>query len=152
MGMERLKPTAITNSSLIALRSEGRTRFTKVLKIVQETDLTKKNEDSPNSAGFLIRHIAEEALLFAKSVFGLAEVKIVAQPLIAGKYNGDWTDLAELKELTAYPDEMLEKAVSIWVNWDQMIDTKEFGKRPKQKHWEESPPIRPTIRASWPWY
>ena len=121
----------MTNSSLISLWAEGRTRFTKLLEVVQETDLSKKNGDSPNSAGFLIRHIAEVELLFAKNVFGLAEVKIVAKTLIAGKDTGEWTNLAELRELAAYSAEMLEKAISLQENWDQVIETKEFGKKTK---------------------
>ncbi|RIW18493.1 DinB family protein [Algoriphagus lacus] len=119
----------MTNSSLIALWAEGRTRFTKLLDVVQEADLTKKNGDSPNSAGFLIRHIAEVELLFAKNVFGLAEVKIVAKTLIAGKDTGEWTNLAELKEITAYSAEMLQKAILAQENWDGIIETKEFGKK-----------------------
>lgn len=119
----------MNNSSLIALWAEGRTRFTKLLDVVQEADLSKKNGDSPNSAGFLIRHIAEVELLFAKNVFGQAEVKIVAKTLIAGKDTGDWTNLAELKEIAAYAAEMLEKAILVQDNWDEIIETKEFGKK-----------------------
>jgi uncharacterized damage-inducible protein DinB len=119
----------MTNSSLIALWAEGRTRFTKLLEVVQEVDLTKRNGDSPNSAGFLIRHMAEVELLFAKNVFGLAEVKIVAKTLIAGKDTGEWTNLEELKEIAAYSAEMLQKAISMQENWDEIIETKEFGKK-----------------------
>lgn len=119
----------MNNSSLIALWAEGRTRFTKLLDVVQEADLSKKNGDSPNSAGFLIRHIAEVELLFAKNIFGQAEVKIVAKTLIAGKDTGDWTNLAELKEIAAYAAEMLEKAILVQDNWDEIIETKEFGKK-----------------------
>lgn len=119
----------MTNSSLIALWAEGRIRFTKLLDVVQEVDLTKKNGDSPNSAGFLIRHIAEVELLFAKNVFGLIEVKIVAKTLIAGKDTGEWTNLAELKELASYSAGMLQKAIEAQVNWDEIIETKEFGKK-----------------------
>lgn len=119
------------NASLIALWKEGRTRFTKLLEAVQESDLAKKNGLSPNSAGFLIRHIAEVELLFAKNVFGLADVKIVAKTLIAGKDTGEWTDLAELKEISGYAAELLEKAIALQENWDEVIETKEFGKKTK---------------------
>jgi uncharacterized damage-inducible protein DinB len=121
----------MTNTTIIALWAEGRTRFTKLLEVIQETDLLKKNGGSPNSAGFLIRHIAEVELLFAKNVFGLAEVKIVAKTLIAGKDTGEWTNLAELKEIGAYASEMLEKVISLQENWDEVIETKEFGKKSK---------------------
>lgn len=119
----------MTNSSLIALWAEGRTRFTKLLDVTQEADLPKKNGGSPNSAGFLIRHMAEVELLFAKNVFNLAEVKIVAKTLIAQKDTGEWTNLAELKEISVYAGEMLEKAIWAQSNWDEVIETKEFGNK-----------------------
>ncbi|HSF55708.1 MAG TPA: DinB family protein [Algoriphagus sp.] len=121
----------MTNSSLIALWAEGRTRFTKLLDVVQESDLLKRNGASPNSAGFLIRHMAEVELLFAKNVFDLAEVKIVAKTLIAGRDTGEWTNLAELKEIASYSAEMLEKAILAQENWDEVIETKEFGQKSK---------------------
>ncbi len=117
------------NASLLALWKEGRTRFTKLLDATQESDLPKRNGGSPNSAGFLIRHIAEVELLFAKNVFGLPDVKIVAKTLIAGKDTGEWTNLAELKELSVYAAEMVEKAILAQLNWDEIIETKEFGKK-----------------------
>lgn len=115
----------------IALWKEGRTRFTILLDVVQESDLTKKNGGSPNSAGFLIRHISEVELLFAKNVFGLGEVKIVAKTLIAGKDTGEWTNLDELREIANYAAEMLEKAILTTDNWSDVIETKEFGKKTK---------------------
>lgn len=119
------------NNSLIALWKEGRIRFTQLLDKTLETDLSKRNGDSPNSAGFLIRHISEVELLFAKNVFGLAEVKIVAKTLIAGKDTGEWTNLDELKEMANYSAEMLEKAILLQEDWDVVIETKEFGKKTK---------------------
>lgn len=119
------------NESVIDLWSEGRTRFTKLLDAVQESDLPKENGASPNSAGFLIRHIAEVELLFAKNVFGLGEVKIVAKTLIAGKDTGEWTNLAELKEISDYAAAMLEKAILATEDWSEVIETKEFGKKTK---------------------
>lgn len=121
----------MTNAILIGLWAEGRTRFTKLLEGIQEADLAKKNGNSPNSAGFLIRHIAEVELLFAKNVFGLGEVKIVAKTLIAGKDTGEWSNLDELKEISAYASEMLEKAILAQSNWEDIIETKEFGKKTK---------------------
>ncbi len=115
----------------INLWKEGRTRFTKLLDVIQETDLSKKNGGSPSSAGFLIRHIAEVELLFAKNVFGLGEVKIVAKTLIAGRDTGEWTNLDELKEIAFYAAEMLEKAIFETEDWNEVIETKEFGKKTK---------------------
>jgi len=113
----------------IDLWKEGRTRFSKLLDNIQETDLTKHLGNSPNSAGFLIRHIAEVELLFSKNVFGQAEVKIVAKTLIAGKDTGEWTNLEELISFEQYAFESLEKAISGQNNWNEVIETKEFGKK-----------------------
>lgn len=115
----------------IELWQEGRSRFTKLLDMVHEADLPKKNGGSPNSAGFLIRHIAEVELLFAKNVFGLAEVKIVAKTLIAGRDTGEWTNLAELKEIAEYAGKMLTMAILATEDWSEVIETKEFGKKSK---------------------
>lgn len=113
----------------IDLWKEGRTRFSKLLITIQETDLTKHLGNSPNSAGFLIRHIAEVELLFSKNVFGLQDVKIVAKTLIAGKDTGEWTNLEELLSIQQYAFETLEKAISEQDNWNEIIETKEFGKK-----------------------
>lgn len=115
----------------IELWKEGRSRFTKLMEVIQETDLSKKNGGSPNSAGFLIRHIAEVELLFAKNVFGMSDVKIVAKTLIAGMDTGEWIKLTELKEIAAYAAEMLERAILATENWSEIIETKEFGEKTK---------------------
>lgn len=119
------------NDLLIAMWKEGRTRFGQLLDKTLASDLTKRNGDSPNSAGFLIRHIAEVELLFAKNVFGLTEAKIVAKTLIAGKDTGEWTNLEDLKGLAEFSGEMLEKAIYLQENWGEVIETKEFGKKSK---------------------
>ncbi len=113
----------------IDLWKEGRTRFSKLLDAIQESDLTKHLGNSPNSAGFLIRHIAEVELLFAKNVFGLQDVKIVAKTLIAGKDTGEWTNLEELLSIQQYAFDTLENAISEQNNWNEIIETKEFGKK-----------------------
>lgn len=115
----------------IDLWKEGRTRFSKLLDIIQETDLTKHLGNSPNSAGFLIRHIAEVELLFAKNVFGLLDVRIVAKTLIAGKDTDEWTNLEELLSFEQYAFETLGNAISEQDNWNEIIETKEFGKKTK---------------------
>lgn len=115
----------------IDLWKEGRTRFSKLLDTIQETDLKKHLGNSPNSAGFLIRHIAEVELLFSKNVFGLQDVKIVAKTLIAGKDTGEWTNLEELLSIQQYAFDTLGNAISEQNNWDEFIETKEFGKKTK---------------------
>ena len=115
----------------IDLWKEGRTRFSKLLDNIQETDLTKHLGKSPNSAGFLIRHIAEVELLFSKNVFGLPDVKIVAKTLIAGRDTGEWTNLAELLSFQKYAFETLGNAISEQYNWNEIIESKEFGRKTK---------------------
>jgi uncharacterized damage-inducible protein DinB len=116
---------------LIDLWKEGRTRLTNQLSKIKPEDLTKKLGDSPNSAGFLIRHIAEVELLFAKNVFGNMDVKVDAQTLKAGKDTGEWTDLESLKAMVEEAGTQLEKAINSQKDWEAVIETKEFGKKTK---------------------
>ncbi|UJP66144.1 DinB family protein [Mongoliitalea daihaiensis] len=117
--------------ALIELWKEGRTRLTNQLESIKPEDLTKKLGDSSNSAGFLIRHIAEVELLFAKNVFGNTNVKVDAQTLKAGKDTGEWTDLDELLALVTDAGEQLKKAIDSQEDWDAVIKTQEFGEKTK---------------------
>ena len=119
----------MTNALFIQLWKEGRTRFEKLLPQILEKDLSKRLGSSPNSAGFLIRHVAEVELLFAKNVFGLSEVKVSAKTLIAGKDTGEWTNLEELVELCSLSKELLERAIAGQTNWEEVVVTKEFGSK-----------------------
>ncbi|AMQ55452.1 DinB family protein [Algoriphagus sanaruensis] len=119
----------MTNALFIQLWKEGRTRFEKLLPQILEKDLSKRLGSSPNSAGFLIRHVAEVELLFAKNVFGLSEVKVSAKTLIAGKDTGEWTDLEELVQLCSLSKELLERAIAGQTNWEEVVVTKEFGSK-----------------------
>ncbi|MFC0261251.1 DinB family protein [Fontibacter flavus] len=115
--------------ALIELWKEGRTRFTNQLAKIKPEDLTKKLGNSPNSAGFLIRHIAEVELLFAKNVFGNAEVKVDAKTLKAQRDTGEWTDLDALLALVNEAGVQLEKAINNQKGWDAVIKTQEFGEK-----------------------
>ncbi|WP_194778013.1 DinB family protein [Pararhodonellum marinum] len=117
--------------NFIELWREGRTRFTNQLASISPEDLFKKLGNSPNSAGFLIRHMAEVELLFAKNVFGNMDVKVDAQTLKAGKDTGEWTDLRSLKSIVEEAGIQLEKAIESQKDWDAVIETKEFGKKTK---------------------
>ena len=117
--------------AFIDLWKEGRTRLTNQLAKIKPKDLTKKLGDSPNSAGFLIRHLAEVELLFAKNVFGKMDVKVDAQTLKAGTDTGEWTDLESLKALVEEAGIQLEKAIDSQKDWEAVIETKEFGKKKK---------------------
>ena len=86
-----------------------------------------------NSAGFLIRHIGDVELLFAKNVFGAAEVKVQAKTVIDKADTGEWKSLAALMEYQQYAFEnllaILQKQTED--DWMQSITTKEFGTKTK---------------------
>lgn len=96
---------------LLELLIESRTRFTNQLENLSKSDLQKKLGDSPNSVGFLIRHIGDVELLFAKNVFGDSAVKVTAKTVIEKRDTGEWTDLEALKNYTAESFEKLKSIV-----------------------------------------
>ncbi|MCF8277320.1 MAG: DinB family protein [Flavobacteriales bacterium] len=118
---------------LLELWLEARTRFTNQMTLLKADDLQKKLAPSPNSVGFLIRHMGDVELLFAKNVFGAADVKVTAKTVIANHDTGEWTDLAELKAYVSESFEKLKAIVEIQseADWETTITTKEFGTRTK---------------------
>jgi uncharacterized damage-inducible protein DinB len=119
--------------TLIALWTEARTRFTNQMVSIQEEDLKKRLAPAPNSIGFLIRHIGDVELLFAKNVFGDKNIKVVAKTVISKHDTGEWTNLDELK---AYVDVSFDNLKSIVEkqteeDWKSTITTKEFGTKTK---------------------
>ena len=122
-----------TTQAYLQTITEARTRFTNLLKDIKEEDLKKKLLNTKNSAGFLIRHIAEVELLFAKNLFGASEVKVHAKTVIAQHDTGEWTNL---KELLDYQQEAFDQLKSIIEqqteeDWKQVVTTKEFGTKTK---------------------
>jgi uncharacterized damage-inducible protein DinB len=131
---DQIIPADFVNSDmrqLVELWKEGRTRFTNQLANIKSEDLPKKLGGSPNSAGFLIRHVAEVELLFAKNVFGNLAVKVDAQTLKAGRDTGEWTDLDSLIALVQEAGIQLQKAIENQSDWESIIETREFGKKTK---------------------
>ena len=118
---------------LLELWIEARTRFTKQLPNLSEEDLKKKLLPSPNSIGFLIRHIGEVELLFAKNVFGGSQTKVMAKTVIAQKDTGEWTNLKELIDYVNHSFKVLQSIVEQQVDsdWETIIETKEFGTKTK---------------------
>ena len=112
---------------------EARTRFSNQLATINPADLTKKLGDSPNSAGFIIRHIADVELLFAKNVFGQDEVKVTAKTVIAKHDTGEWTNYQDLLAYQQYAFDALQKAIAEQTDadWQTQISTKEFGTKTK---------------------
>lgn len=118
---------------LLELWLEARTRFTNQITTITEEDLKKKLLPSQNSIGFLIRHIGDVELLFAKNVFGASDVKITAKTVITKYDTGEWTNLQELKEYVVYSFETLQSIVEKQTDteWETHITTKEFGTKTK---------------------
>ncbi|MEO8147826.1 MAG: DinB family protein [Bacteroidia bacterium] len=118
---------------LIELWMEARTRFTNQLPGFTAEDLKKKLLPSQNSVGFLIRHIGDVELLFAKNVFGASEVKVSAKTVIEKHDTGEWTNIEELKEYVNHSFEILNSIIEKQTNedWETTITTKEFGTKTK---------------------
>ncbi len=112
---------------------EARTRFSNQLENLTATDLSKKLPPSINSVDFVMRHIGDVELLFAKNVFGASAVKVVAKTVIDKFDSGERTDLENLKEYVAQSFEKLKEIVSTQTDkdWETTITTKEFGTKTK---------------------
>lgn len=121
------------SDQFIAQWLEARTRFTYVLDQLTEDDLIKKLADFPNSPGFLIRHIGDVELLFAKNVFGSKEVKVTAKTVIEKRDTGEWTSLDELKAYVNQSRLALETILMQQTesDWNDTITTQEFGTKTK---------------------
>lgn len=122
-----------TTQAYLQTLTEARTRFTNLLKDIKEEDLTKKLTNTKNSAGFLIRHIADVELLFSKNVFGAIDVKVHAKTVAAQHDTGEWTNL---KELLDYQQEAFTQLKTIIEkqteeDWQQIVTTQEFGIKTK---------------------
>ena len=142
-----------TTEQMHQLWQESRTRFSNQLnKITSEgiivtagivrqdggdyntaTILAKRLGNSPNSAGFLIRHMADVELLFSKNVFGQKDVIVSARTVIEQHDTGEWTDWAELLDYQNYAYESLNKAILAQTDydWGITITSKEFGRKTK---------------------
>lgn len=122
-----------TTQAFLQTWAEARTRFSNLLKDIKEEELKKKLVNTKNSAGFLIRHIGDVELLFAKNVFGAGEVKVSAKTMIAQHDTGEWTNLQELLEYQQYAFDNLKAIIEKQTDeiWQQNITTKEFGTKTK---------------------
>ncbi len=112
---------------------EARRRFLNLLSGISDADMLKRLANTKNSAGFLIRHIADVELLFAKNVFGAAEVKVQAKTVIDKADTGEWQSLAALMEYQQYAFDSLHAILAKQTDedWMQSITTKEFGTKTK---------------------
>lgn len=112
---------------------EARTRFTNLIKDIKDEDLSKKLINTKNSAGFLIRHIGDVELLFAKNIFGAPDLKVQAKTVIAQHDTGEWTNLADLLKYQQEAFDQLESIIKKQSeeDWHQTVTTKEFGTKTK---------------------
>ncbi|MDP1813553.1 MAG: DinB family protein [Leadbetterella sp.] len=122
-----------STETLLSLWIESRTRFSNQILNITEEDLPKKLLPSVNSVGFLIRHIGDVELLFAKNIFGATDVKIIAKTVIDKYDTGEWTNLQELQDYIKYSFETLKNIVEKQTDedWYTEISTKEFGTKTK---------------------
>lgn len=105
----------------------GRTRLTNQLDKIEEKHLLNRLHPDSNSAGWLLRHIAEVELLFAKNVFG-RDVKVKAQTIGSiAKDRGQFNELQPLIDLIKKAGEELGAAIQSVENWDEEVTTAEFG-------------------------
>jgi uncharacterized damage-inducible protein DinB len=122
-----------TTQAYIQTFTEARTRFSNLLIDIKQEDLLKKLTNTNNSVGFLIRHIGDVELLFAKNVFGATTIAVQAKTLIDSKDSGQWTNLQELLDYQHDAFEQLKAILEKQSNddWSQTISTKEFGTKTK---------------------
>ena len=123
----------IKTQSLFELWQEARTRFSNQLTLLTEEDLKKKLPPSQNTIGFLIRHVGDVELLFAKNVFGAKDIKVNAKTVKAHRDTGEWTNLTELVAYVNHSFEMLKAIIKSQTDeeWDNPIKTEEFGTKTK---------------------
>ncbi|MFN5911628.1 MAG: DinB family protein [Bacteroidota bacterium] len=112
---------------------EARTRLALVIQELSPEDLSKKLLPGENSIGFLLRHIGDVELLFAKNVFRLEGVEVKAQTVIDKLDTGIWTNLEELIYYLEYSFQTVLSAVAQQTDdsWDELVETKEFGTKSK---------------------
>lgn len=123
-----------TKTELLAgLWEESRTRLEDKIRDLHAEDLKKKLAPSPNSIGFLLRHMAEVELLFAKNVFGAKDTKIIAKTIIAQHDTGEWTDLDAILSMLQRARQTLRAIILQQedMDWSDTIETTEFGTRTK---------------------
>ncbi len=124
---------ATQTDHLTSLWEESRTRLEHQLMDITTFDLKKKLAPSPNSLGFLLRHIVEVELLFAKNIFGAKDTKIIAKTIIAQHDTGEWTDLEKLIFMLDNSRDVLMDIIQKQdaTDWEVEITTKEFGVKTK---------------------
>jgi hypothetical protein len=114
---------------------ESRTRLNLLTEKLIENDLKKSLTPSPNSIGFLLRHIAEVELLFSKNIFKSLDVVVKAKTVIEKKDSGEWINMPEI---TAFLEDSKNRIFEAIMNqddnsWNDLITTNEFGTKSKME-------------------
>lgn len=105
----------------------GRTRLTNQLSNIEETDLLKRLHPNSNSVGWLLRHVAEVELLFAKNVFG-QNLSVKAQTIGSiAKDRGQFDELQPLLDFIQTSEDELGAAIRNVDDWSSEVTTAEFG-------------------------
>jgi len=112
---------------------EARTRFSNLLPTLSEADLPRKLTGTRNSAGFLIRHIADVEFLFTKNVFGDDTCKVIAKTVIAQHDTGEWINRQELLDYQEAAFRALKAIIEKQseADWQQTVSAREFGTKTK---------------------
>src|SRR6056297_656808 len=105
----------------------GRTRLTNQLDSINKKDLLKRVHSNSNSVGWLMRHIAEVELLFAKNVFD-RDLGVKAQTIGSiAKDHGQFNELEPLVNLIEKAEHELGAAIKEIEDWQGDVTTVEFG-------------------------
>jgi uncharacterized damage-inducible protein DinB len=105
----------------------GRTRLTNQLDNINEDHLRNRLHQDSNSVGWLLRHIAEVELLFAKNVFG-RDLYLKAMTIgSVAKDRGQFDELQPLLNLIQKAEDELGAAIKEITDWDKEVTTAEFG-------------------------
>jgi hypothetical protein len=114
---------------------ESRTRLNLLTDKLSENDLKKTLAPSPNSIGFLLRHIADVELLFSKNVFKSLDVAVKAKTVINKKDSGEWVNMHEIIAFLEDSKNRISKAIVNQADntWNDLITTNEFGTKSKME-------------------
>lgn len=105
----------------------GRSRLDSQLQQIRDEDLLKRLHDKSASAGWLLRHIAEVELMFAKNVFE-RDLKVKAKTIGSiAKDRGQFNKLSPLLDLIQRAEQELGEAIKTTTDWDETVTTAEFG-------------------------
>lgn len=121
-------------ASLIQLWEEGRTRFSGLLPSLREEDLLKHLPPSPNTIGYLVQHIAEVEMMFARNVFGL-EMELKVHTVGPGPHPQRYSGLEQLVAFTQLSHHRLLEALQRQPDeaWEKEVTAPPFGTRTLQQ-------------------